>query len=794
MDNLKSVQAQIIRAIEMGPNSEDINLPNELPVLALRNSVFFPDIIVPISVSREESKKLIRKIHHDAQKPEEKLIAIISQTDGNTKNPSPKDLYTMGTIGQLLELLELPGGLMTAIIRGIRKIEVTQLRQAEHIFAQFNPIKEVAPENPQSFANRLERLKVMAEDIVQLMDFHIEAGKIFEMLGGARAELHFMCMNFDIPVKSKQELLECDGLDIRADKLQTFLEQEIKKYQIRKEIFEKTKEDLDQQQREYFLNQQLRHIQEELGGSPQDNEINELNNKAQKKKWSKEVKKHFQAEVGKLRHMNPAAADYGVQLSYLNTLISLPWNEYTKDRYDIARAKNILERDHYGLEKVKERVLEHLAVLQFKKDMKAPILCLYGPPGVGKTSLGKSIAKAIGRKYIRMALGGIHDEAEIRGHRKTYIGSMPGRIIQGLKKAGYANPVFILDEIDKLSTDFRGDPSSALLEVLDPEQNEAFHDNYIDVDFDLSKVMFIATANSLSSIQPALLDRMEVIELTGYLQQEKVEIAKRHLLPKQGKLTGLDDQTPKITKTGYNFLIESYTRESGVRQLDKTLAKLCRKVAKKILDGETFDQTLKPEHIKTLLSEPRFVKSEIDTNHTGVATGLAWTSMGGEVLQIEATLSNGNGDLKLTGNLGEVMKESAMIALSYVQSRAEKLGIDAGLFKEKNVHIHVPEGAIPKDGPSAGITMITALVSLYIGKKVSKGFAMTGETTLRGRVLPVGGIKEKVLAAKRWSLNNIILCEQNRRDINEIKEDYIKGMTFHYVKDVQQVLNIVLGQ
>ena len=778
-----------------GDDSEinNIEVPGTLPILPLRNTVLFPGVVMPISVGRQKSLQLIREAYSG-----NRLIGTIAQKDGQIDDPNPEDLFLIGTMAEILKILEMPDGSTSVIIQGKRRFIMNGFTETSpYMRASVHVMNDIVPDTKlREFSALVSSLKDMALKIVKASgNIPQEAQFAVKNIENATFLVNFICNNTDLSTVEKQELLEYNDLRDRSTKLLSYLIREVQMIELKKDIQKKVKVDMDQQQREYLLHQQIKTIQDELGGNPSEQEIDELKKRSLDKKWSAEVQTVFEKELSKLSRMNPAAGEYSVQAGYLDTLLDLPWNIYSEDNFDMRNAEKILDEDHYGLEKVKDRILEHLAVLKLKGDMKSPILCLYGPPGVGKTSLGKSVARALGRKYIRMSLGGLHDESEIRGHRKTYIGAMPGRIIQNLKKAGTSNPVFILDEIDKVSSDFHGDPASALLEVLDPEQNSEFHDNYIDLDFDLSRVMFIATANTLSSIHPALRDRLELIDVSGYLLEEKIEIAKRHLVTKQLANHGLTKDSIKFSKDALVCLIEDYTRESGVREMDKQLAKVIRRVARKIAFGETFNKKIGPVEIREYLGIPRFSKESYEGNdYAGVVTGLAWTSSGGEILYVETSLSKGKSKFTITGNLGEVMKESASIAFEYLRAHCDPLEIKPETFEKWDVHMHVPEGAIPKDGPSAGITMATALASAFTQRKVKKGLAMTGEITLRGKVLPVGGIKEKILAAKRAGIKEIILSKENKKDIEEIKEIYLKGLTFHYVENVGDVFEIALLQ
>ncbi len=764
--------------------------PETLSILPLRNTVLFPGVVIPITIGRDKSIKLVK----DAYKGD-RVIGVVSQRDVSIEDPSLEQLNEIGTVALIIKMLQMPDGNTTVIIQGKQRFRLKEQVQSEpYIKATIEKFEEIKPKVNAEFKAIMANIKDMAMQIIQLApNIPSEAAIAIKNIESPSFLINFISSNMNADVATKQQMLEVANLRERAKMVMEHLTQELQMLELRNQIQSKVRTDLDKQQREYFLNQQLKTIQEELGGNSPDLEMENLRERAKKKKWSKEVAEHFQKELDKMGRMNPAAADYSVQINYLELLLDLPWNEFTKDNFDLKRAQKILDKDHYGLEKVKKRIIEYLAVLKLKHNMKAPILCLVGPPGVGKTSLGKSIAKSLGRKYVRMALGGIRDEAEIRGHRKTYIGAMPGRIIQSLKKAGASNPVFVLDEIDKVGNDFRGDPSSALLEVLDPEQNNSFYDHYVEVDYDLSNMMFIATANSLSSIHPALLDRMEIIEVNGYTIEEKIEITKRHLLPKQREQHGIQAKDISLKSAVIEKVIEEYTRESGVRGLEKKIGSLVRGVATKIAMEEKYDPAVSKNDVEKILGAPIFDKDLYEGNEVaGVVTGLAWTSVGGDILFIEASLSPGKGKLSLTGNLGEVMKESAAIAMAYLKSNAAKFNIDHRLFDHWDVHIHVPAGATPKDGPSAGVTMLTALTSAFTQRKVKPHLAMTGEITLRGKVLPVGGIKEKILAAKRANIKEIILCKSNEKDILEIKEDYIKDLKFHYVREMKELIDIAL--
>ncbi|MBT0608766.1 endopeptidase La [Aequorivita echinoideorum] len=767
------------------------NLPDTLPILPLRNTVLFPGVVIPITAGRDKSIKLINETYKGS-----KVIGVVSQIDENEEEPGIDDINTIGTVAQILRVLKMPDGNTTVIIQGKKRFEVAEvIKTSPYITATIREVAEARPaKENEEFKAIIESIKEKSLEIIKdSPNIPSEAAFAIKNIESSSFLVNFVSSNLSISVEEKQTLLEINDLKDRALETLRYMNIEMQKLSLRNDIQSKVQNDISQQQREYFLHQQMKTIQEELGGSSTEEEIEEMRQRSKEKKWSKDVQKHFDKELGKLQRMNPQVAEYSIQRNYLDLILELPWEKFSKDKFDLKRARKILDRDHYGLDDVKKRIIEYLAVLKLRNDMKSPILCLYGPPGVGKTSLGKSIAEALGRKYVRMSLGGLRDEAEIRGHRKTYIGAMPGRIIQSLKKAGTSNPVFVLDEIDKISVSNQGDPSSAMLEVLDPEQNNSFYDNFLELGYDLSKVMFIATSNSLSTIQPALRDRMEIINVTGYTIEEKVEIAKRHLLPKQLEEHGLDSSHIKIAKPQLEKIVEGYTRESGVRSLEKQIAKMVRYAAMKIAMDEEYEVKITNEAIVEILGPPKMERGKYENNDVaGVVTGLAWTSVGGDILFIESALSQGKGNLNMTGNLGKVMKESATIALEYIKSHAKELGVSADIFEKYNVHIHVPEGATPKDGPSAGITMLTSLVSLFTQRKVKKSIAMTGEITLRGKVLPVGGIKEKILAAKRARITDILLSEENKRDIAEIKQEYLKGLTFHYVKDMSEVLNLAL--
>lgn len=788
-----SMLAEIKTEALEGETEIDIN--KDIPVIPLRNMVMFPQVVMPITVGRVSTQKLVNAAFKNSQ-----LVAVVCQKHGDIEYPEFEDLYHIGVLVKILRIFDIPGGNMTVFVQSAGpKIKLESIVQSvPYLMGRISFI----PEDNNSKKN--DEFIVLIDSCKELANKYIEISEklspdtaiAIKNIDSAEMLLNFICTNFPFTVEEKIRLLKLDSLESRAYELLQILNRENQLAVIRQDIQMRTREDIDKQQREYFLQQQIKNIQNELGDSQQD-QLDELKEKAKKKKWDKITAELFEHELSKLERMNSQAPDYSVQLSYLQTLLSLPWNVYTHDNINISNAEKVLNKDHYGLEKVKERILEHLAVLKFKDDMKSPIVCLYGPPGVGKTSLGKSIASALKRKYVRMSLGGVHDEAEIRGHRKTYIGAMPGRIIKSLIKAESSNPVIILDEIDKLGSDHRGDPSSALLEVLDPEQNNTFHDNYIDTDYDLSKVLFIATANNISTIPAPLLDRMELIEVTGYITEEKVEIAKRHLIPKEINNCGLNKDNIKFSKTAIEYIIENYTRESGVRELEKKINKIMRKLALRFAKtGEQTAINIKVSDVEELLGTPIFSRDKYQGNeYAGVVTGLAWTAVGGEILFVETSLSKGKGSqLTLTGNLGDVMKESAMLALEYLRSHASLFDINEAIFDNWNIHIHVPEGAIPKDGPSAGITMVTSLASAFTQRKVKDKLAMTGEITLRGKVLPVGGIKEKILAAKRAGIKDIILCDENKKDIEEILPIYLEGLTFHYVSDIKEVIKLALTE
>lgn len=762
----------------------------ELPILPIRNTVLFPGVVIPITVGRDKSIELINKAYKG-----DKTIGVVSQKDPEIEDPEFEDLHKIGTVAYILKVLKMPDGSTTAIIQGKKRVEIKECLQTDpFIKCSVNIIpKPKVKATDEEFIALVDSLKDMSLQIIKSSpNIPSDASFAIKNIESPTFIINFIASNMNLSLVDKQRMLEIASIKKRGTEVLTLLTKELQKTELKNKIQSKVKVDLDQQQREYFLNQQLKTIQEELGGGAHDKEIEEFRKRASKKKWDVAVAERFEKELEKLQRINPQAADYNVHVNYLEFMLDLPWNEFSKDKVDLNKAEKILDKHHYGLKDVKDRILEHLAVLKLKGDMKSPIICLYGPPGVGKTSLGKSVAKAIDREYVRMSLGGLRDESEIRGHRKTYIGAMAGRILQSLKKAKTSNPVFVLDELDKVGHDHMGDPSSALLEVLDPEQNGSFYDNYLEMDYDLSNVLFIATANNLSTIQPALRDRLEIIEVNGYTSEEKVEIAKRHLLPKQLKEHGLKKTDVKMDKAVLTKVVESYTRESGVRGLEKKIAKLVRNHAKDIAMEKEIESKLDTESVEKILGPGMSKEAYEGNDFAGVVTGLAWTQVGGDILYIEASLSKGKGKLTLTGNLGDVMKESAVLALEYLKANSEKFGIEHRLFEEYNLHVHVPEGATPKDGPSAGITMLTAITSAFTQKKVRSRIAMTGEITLRGKVLPVGGIKEKILAAKRANIKDIILCRQNEKDIIDINAEYLKGLSFHYVDQMSEVLDYAI--
>lgn len=780
----------IIPLNEGDDNGEKLVLPKELPLLPLRNTVLFPGVVIPITVGRDKSIKAIEEAYKT-----DKLVGVLSQKDSNIEDPDVGDLEGIGTVAKIVKLIKMPDGGTTAILQGKKRFQLISISAEDPFFkGVVEALEEQVVTDDQSFQASVSSIKDLAAQIIQLSpNIPTEASIILRNIENPAFLIHFVGSNLNCELADKQALLEMNDMRQRAELLLKLLQKELQFAELKNKVTTKTKTELDKQQREYFLQQQLKSIKEELGGDSNDREIQEMKKKAEAKKWSAAAKELFQKEIEKLERMHPSTPDYSTVYNHVDLMLDLPWDDCTTDSYDLKKTKKVLDKDHYGMEKIKERILEYLAVLKLKGDMKSPILCFVGPPGIGKTSLGKSIASAIGRKYVRFSLGGLHDESEIRGHRKTYIGAMPGRILQSIRKVKSSNPVMILDEIDKVGKDFRGDPSSALLEVLDPEQNNSFYDNYLELEYDLSRVLFIATANDIQSIQPALRDRLEIIDLTGYAVEEKEKIAQTHLLPKQKELHGLKDQDLKMNQQVMTYLIENYTRESGVRELDRQLASIMRSCAKDVALQGKVKSVISQADVTRILGKPKYSNELYKTaNMPGVAVGLAWTYVGGDILFIETTLSDGKGDLQLTGNLGTVMKESASTAYTYLQANAKKIAIDTDMFKKKNIHIHVPEGAVPKDGPSAGITMMTALASAFTSRKVKPFLAMTGEITLRGQVLPVGGIKEKVLAAKRAGLKEIILCWQNEKDVQEINAEFIKGMRFHYVKTMQQVLELAL--
>ena len=766
------------------------SLPESLPILPLKNTVMFPGVVIPITASRDKSIKLIKDSNTKS-----KLIGVVSQKDSKVQNPSLNDIQSTGTVAKILRVLQMPDGNVTVIIQGKKRFSIEKVIMEEpYITAEVKEIKEIKPlKTNKEFIATIESIKDIALQIIEESpNIPSEASFAIKNIQSDSFLVNFVCSNMNLSVQEKYEILKTSDLQKRALTCLKHMNIELQRLSLKNDIQSKVRSDLDQQQREYFLHQQLKTIQEELGGVSYDEEINEMRFKSNKKKWNKEIGDHFSKELSKLQRMNPQVAEYSIQRNYLDLYLDLPWNEFSTDNFDLKRAQKILDRDHYGLKEVKKRIIEHIAVLKLRNDMKSPILCFNGPPGVGKTSLGKSIAEALGREYVRISLGGLRDESEIRGHRKTYIGAMPGRIIQSLKKAKTSNPVFVLDEIDKLSVGNQGDPSSAMLEVLDPEQNTSFYDNFVETGFDLSKVMFIATANNISNVQPALRDRMEIVNVSGYTIEEKSQIAKKHLLPKQIVDHGLEKNIIKINKLALEKIIEGYTRESGVRGLEKQIAKIIRYVAKSIAMKEEFIKDISVEVLQEILGISISKDKYENNNVAGVVTGLAWTQFGGDILFIESALSKGKGNLTITGNLGKVMKESATIALEYIKSNSDELEIDIDKLSKYNLHIHVPEGATPKDGPSAGITMLTSLVSLLTQKKVKNQLAMTGEITLRGKVLPVGGIKEKILAAKRARIKEIILSIENKKNILDIDKSYLKGLKFHYVSNMNEVIDLAI--
>jgi len=780
----------IIPLNETDEQDKNLVVPGTLPLLPLKNTVLFPGVVLPITVGRDKSIKAVTEAYK-----KDKLIGVLSQKDSNVEDPSPEDMCAVGTVAKIVKLIKMPDGGTTIIIQGKKRFRVSQVIQSDpYYIATISLLADDELKQDEQFDAHAGSIKDLASQIIQISpNMPAEASIILKNIESPSFLVNFVSNNLNTDVSDKQSLLEIDDLKLRAEKLIELLHKELQFAELKNKVTTKTRTEIDKQQREYFLQQQLKSIKDELGGDTNDRELAEMKKKAEAKKWSDAAKEMFKSNIAKLERMHPSTPDYSVIYNHLDLLLDLPWNEYTKDNYDLKHASKILDADHYGMKKIKERILEYIAVLKLKGDMKSPILCFTGAPGIGKTSLGRSIAHAIGRKYVRVSLGGLHDESEIRGHRKTYIGAMPGRIIQNIRKIKSSNPLMVLDEIDKVGADFRGDPSSALLEVLDPEQNHTFYDNYLELEYDLSKVLFIATANNIQNIQPALRDRLEIIELSGYAVEEKIQIALRHLVPKQKEAHGLCNLNLKISDKVLQKIIENYTRESGVRELDRQLASIMRNKAKEYSSRNKIAPTISLNDVERILGTQKYSNEIYKTaNIPGVAVGLAWTYVGGDILFIETILSEGKGELKLTGNLGNVMKESAATALSYLQANAKKYGIDASVFSKKNVHIHVPEGAVPKDGPSAGVTMLSSLASAFTGKKIKPYLAMTGEITLRGQVLPVGGIKEKVLAAKRAGLREIMMCYLNEKDVKEIDASFIKGIEFHYVKNMQQVVDIAL--
>lgn len=767
-------------------------VPGELPVLALKNTVLFPNNVIPITVGRDKSIKAINKAYESS-----KLVAVVSQRSTDVENPKAADLFTVGTVAHILKLLKMPDGTLTVILQGRHRFQLLELvSESPYLLGKIQVLEHIQPTDPMKFKALISSVKDLSQQIIDLSpNIPSEAVVVLRNIKTSSFLLNFIASNLGAGLEWKQDVLEIADLHKKAELILEQLNSELQLLELKDQIESKVRVDIEKQQRDYYLNQQLKTIQEELGNNPQQEEIKTLKVRADEMDWPEAIAKTFNKELDRLKRVNPQAPDYSIQLNYLELMLDLPWNKTSTDNFDLKRVKKVLDKDHYGLEKVKERILEHLAVLKLKGDMKAPIICLVGPPGVGKTSLGRSVAEALNREFVRISLGGLHDESEIRGHRRTYIGAMPGRIIQSLKKAGSANPVFILDEIDKVGKSFRGDPSSALLEVLDPEQNSTFHDNYLDLDYDLSKVLFIATANSLNTIQPALLDRMEMIQISGYSVEEKVEITKRHLIPKQRKAHGVKASQVKLKDSVIKQIIRGYTRESGVRSLDRQVAGVMRYVAKSVALEEEYNLNIPLDELTKILGPTKFSREAYQTVKVpGVTIGLAWTSVGGEILFVEGSLSPGKGKLTLTGNLGDVMKESAVTALSFLKANSSKFGLEPKAFEENDIHLHVPEGAIPKDGPSAGITMLSTLMSVFSGRKVKSHLAMTGEITLRGKVLPVGGIKEKILAAKRAGIKEIILCQENEKHVKEIEEAYLKGLKFHFVTRMEEVLDIAIAK
>ncbi len=770
--------------------SNRMEVPDEMSVLAMRNTVLYPGVIIPITVGRDKSIKLIREANR-----KDKTVVVVAQKNPQVEDPSPEDLFRIGTLAKIIRLMRMPDGSSTVIIQGKRRIRIDEFTQIDPFFkAKVSTLSDEENLEDKEFKAIIDSIRDISQKIINLApNIPSEAAIALKNIDSSTFLVHFVASNLNISLEEKQDILSATDAKQRATLVLTYVTKELQMLELKDQIQNRVRTDIDKQQKEYFLQQQIRAIQEELGGDTPDREVQNLREKGNQKQWPKQVHEHFNKELDRLMRVNPASPDYSVGLNYVQLMLDLPWDHYTSDNFDIKNAQKVFDEDHFGLEKVKKRIIEYLAVLKLKGDMRSPIICLYGPPGVGKTSLGKSIARALGRKYVRMSLGGLHDEAEIRGHRKTYIGAMPGRILQNLKKSGSSNPVFVLDEIDKLGRDFRGDPSSAMLEVLDPEQNTTFYDNYLELDYDLSKVLFVATANSLDSIQPALLDRMEIIEIQGYSIEEKVQIAKKYLIPKQRKAHGLKSTQFKVSDKALEILIEQYTRESGVRSLDKRIASLARSVAKSVAMEEEVKKTLSESDVERILGNEKMEPESYENNETaGVVSGLAWSPMGGSVLFVESKLVPGKGQLQITGQLGDVMKESVMLARSYIKAHSDYLDIDHRVFDHWDIHVHFPAGAIPKDGPSAGIAILTSLASLFTQRKVKSKLAMTGEITLRGKVLPVGGIKEKLLAAKRAGITEVILCDQNRKDVEDIEAQYLKGVSFTYVNNMLQVLDIAI--
>ena len=770
--------------------SNRMEVPDEMSVLAMRNTVLYPGVIIPITVGRDKSIKLIREANR-----KDKTVVVVAQKNPQVEDPSPEDLFRIGTLAKIIRLMRMPDGSSTVIIQGKRRIRIDEFTQIDPFFkAKVSTLSDEENLEDKEFKAIIDSIRDISQKIINLApNIPSEAAIALKNIDSSTFLVHFVASNLNISLEEKQDILSATDAKQRATLVLTYVTKELQMLELKDQIQNRVRTDIDKQQKEYFLQQQIRAIQEELGGDTPDREVQNLREKGNQKQWPKQVHEHFNKELDRLMRVNPASPDYSVGLNYVQLMLDLPWDHYTSDNFDIKNAQKVFDEDHFGLEKVKKRIIEYLAVLKLKGDMRSPIICLYGPPGVGKTSLGKSIARALGRKYVRMSLGGLHDEAEIRGHRKTYIGAMPGRILQNLKKSGSSNPVFVLDEIDKLGRDFRGDPSSAMLEVLDPEQNTTFYDNYLELDYDLSKVLFVATANSLDSIQPALLDRMEIIEIQGYSIEEKVQIAKKYLIPKQRKAHGLKSTQFKVSDKALEILIEQYTRESGVRSLDKRIASLARSVAKSVAMEEEVKKTLSESDVERILGNEKMEPESYENNETaGVVSGLAWSPMGGSVLFVESKLVPGKGQLQITGQLGDVMKESVMLARSYIKAHSDYLDIDQRVFDHWDIHVHFPAGAIPKDGPSAGIAILTSLASLFTQRKVKSKLAMTGEITLRGKVLPVGGIKEKLLAAKRAGITEVILCDQNRKDVEDIEAQYLKGVSFTYVNNMLQVLDIAI--